>query len=191
MGMGRMESESARRAQRTRIRDIVLLSLYGAGALTLAMAAPNAVRLLKYVEPETAHKRRAEYRIKEALGRALRRGDVVRDRRGKYSLTRRGLLRAERVRLMTQEPEQWDGKWRVVIFDVWESRRKVRNRLRLLLLEKGFLRLQDSVWVYPYPCEEFVVLLRAELKLGGALVYIIADSIDNERHLKREFGLPS
>jgi CRISPR/Cas system-associated endoribonuclease Cas2 len=186
-----MERASAQKTKRSKLRDIVLLSMYGASAITLAVLAPNAVRLLKYVEPDTSLKRRADHRIKEAVGRMMKSGHIRLDSRGRFQLTESGQKHAERLRLMSETHPRWDGKWRVVIFDVWERRRRVRNRLRALLVEKGFLRLQDSVWVFPHPCEEFIVLLRAELRLGGALIYIIAESIDREASLKRLFGIPS
>lgn len=190
MGMGQQEERSARLGKRIRVRDAVLQALYGAGVVSVALLAPNAVQLLKHIDPDFSKKRRADYRIQESIRRLEKAGSLLRRGTG-YELTERGFRQAELAALATARvPRSWDRKWRVVIFDVWESRKSVRNRLRALLAERGFVRLQDSVWVYPYPCEEFIVLLRAELKLGGALVYIIAESIDSEKKLIREFGIP-
>jgi DNA-binding transcriptional regulator PaaX len=52
------------------------------------------------------------------------------------------------------------------MFDVPERRRKVRDTLRFLLRNAGFVRFQDSAWVYPYPCNDLVELLRTELASG-------------------------
>ena len=41
----------------------------------------------------------------------------------------------------------WDGKWRVLIFDINE-RRRLRTQLRRLLDGVGFVRLQDRL-AYP------------------------------------------
>lgn len=189
--MGNQEERSRQEGKRTRVKDAVLLALYGAGVVSLALMAPNAVRLLKHIDPDFAKKRRADHRVREAA-RRMERAGLLRRSAGGYELTKRGLKSAELANLSrAREPRTWDRKWRIVIFDVWEKRKAVRNRLRAMLRERGFVRLQDSVWVYPYPCEEFVVLLRAELRLGGALVYIIAESIDKERSLMRDFGIPS
>ncbi len=43
----------------------------------------------------------------------------------------------------------WDGKWRIVFFDILETSRHIRNTLRLKLKELGFGMLQRSVWVTP------------------------------------------
>lgn len=42
--------------------------------------------------------------------------------------------------------KQWDGKWRVVIFDIPEKHRKLRKILRNKLREWEFVPWQKSVW---------------------------------------------
>lgn len=44
------------------------------------------------------------------------------------------------------EDENWDGKWRVVIFDIPEKHRKLRNTLRSQLKQWQFIPWQKSVW---------------------------------------------
>ncbi len=53
----------------------------------------------------------------------------------------------------------------------------------------GFVKLQESVWVYPYECERVIALLKAQYKMGKELVYIVAGEIENNDWLKKEFGL--
>ena len=86
-------------------------------------------------------------------------------------------------------PKRWDKKWRVIIFDINEKRKRIRESVRRMLLSFGFVRLQDSVWVYPYDCEDLIVLLKAELKIGKELLYMIVDSIENDTGLKRHFEI--
>ncbi len=43
--------------------------------------------------------------------------------------------------------EVWDGKWRIVVFDIPEDKRKVRNIFRGRLKIWGFKPWQKSVWV--------------------------------------------
>ncbi len=50
--------------------------------------------------------------------------------------------------------KRWDGKWRMVLFDIPEARRKVRDALRKKLKELGFLEFQKSVFIFPYPCDD-------------------------------------
>lgn len=44
------------------------------------------------------------------------------------------------------EDKEWDGKWRVVIFDIPEEKRIIRNLFRRNLKKWGFKHLQKSVW---------------------------------------------
>lgn len=45
------------------------------------------------------------------------------------------------------EEDKWDKKWRIVIFDIPEKHRKVRNVFRRKLKEWGLVSWQKSVWV--------------------------------------------
>lgn len=75
------------------------------------------------------------------------------------------------------------------MFDIPERRRRVRTRVRQTLTTMGFYRLQDSVWVYPYDCEELIILLKADFKIGKDLLYVIADKVEHDAPLKTHFGL--
>ena len=185
-----IEARVARRAKREKIQDIVLSGLFATTALGLALTAPNAVQLLKYVEKYAGPKQRLDRRISQAMTRLRAKRLIHSD----HSLTESGRKRAESLdsilRVRPSVPLRWDRKWRIVIFDVWERRRKVRDRLRIMLESNGFVLLQGSVWVYPYPCEELFAFLRANLKLGVAMRYIVADEIENDIELRERFNLP-
>lgn len=45
------------------------------------------------------------------------------------------------------EEKDWDGKWRIVIFDIPEQKRVIRNLFRRNLKKWGFKHLQKSVWI--------------------------------------------
>ena len=87
------------------------------------------------------------------------------------------------------KPRRWDEKWRILIFDVKEERKSLREKIRRTLISLGFCRLQDSVWVYPYDCEDLITLLKADFRVGKDLLYVIADTIENDDWLKREFQI--
>ena len=55
----------------------------------------------------------------------------------------------------TQWNRQWDGAWRLVLFDIPETQRALRLRLRRRLHEFRFGYLQDSVWISPDPVDAF------------------------------------
>jgi len=72
-----------------------------------------------------------------------------------YRLTDLGRLRALRGRdPQARWARSWDGRWRLVLFDVPVSRDTYRQRLRRYLADQGFGCLQGSVWVTPDPMEQ-------------------------------------
>lgn len=70
-----------------------------------------------------------------------------------YTLTSEG---EERLRILTfrNQPikkQVWDGRWRLVLFDIPEVKKESRYHIRRLLKELGFHRLQLSAWIHPLP----------------------------------------
>ena len=72
------------------------------------------------------------------------------------SLTEKGILRAINLsfRRLERKKENWDGKWRMVAFDIPNSHRKGRNALNYRLKMGGFYELQESIFLYPYDCKK-------------------------------------
>ena len=185
-----IEDRVAQRQKRQRIQDIVLTGLYATTAVGLAIAAPNTVQLLRYVQKYVGPQENVDKRLYQALARLRAKGLVTKQN----TLTKSGRARA--VGLDSIEtvaptiPLRWDRKWRVVMFDIWETRKAERDRLRGVLLRMGFVKLQASVWIFPYPCEELFVYVRTQLRLGPAVKYMVVEEIDNDRALRIEFDLP-
>lgn len=57
----------------------------------------------------------------------------------------------------------WDGIWRMVIFDIPEQHRRVRGVLRRRLKEWGFVAWQKSVWASKKPLTEHLRKLVKDL----------------------------
>jgi len=89
----------------------------------------------------------------------------------------------------SRKHKRWDGRWRVVIYDIHENRKVLRSRLQRTIQAFGFSKLQQSVWVYPYDCEELIILLKAEFKIGKDVLYMVVEKIENDTMLKEYFGL--
>src|SRR3989344_9603665 len=196
--MGIMERDAGRERIRRRIWgtfQLTLLATVAVGVVVLiAATAPNAAQLLKYF-PGYKKGAKFNYQAKTALGRLAAKGLILfEERNGKrYArVTDAGeeILALESLREKSaQKPKRWDGRWRVVLFDIPERRRGVRNRLRLFMQEDGFVRLQDSVWVYPYDCEDLIALAKANFRIGFDVLYMIVEQLERDNHLREHFGL--
>ena len=173
------------------MRNAVLVTIGLAGMLSVAAVAPGAVQLLKV----TGVNARLRYQTKTVLGKLKHKGEiefVERDGKKYVRLTERGerVLELSGDRLMKTRPKKWDRRYRLVMFDIPERRKRTRDALRFKMNEVGFLRVQDSAWMYPYDCEEFIALLKAELHLGKDVLYAVIEEIDNDMWIRKHFGLP-
>ncbi|MFN4212751.1 MAG: CRISPR-associated endonuclease Cas2 [Microgenomates group bacterium] len=57
----------------------------------------------------------------------------------------------ELIPLIKFEEKKWDKIWRILIFDIPEKSRLVRDQLRKKIKDLGFARWQKSVYVTPHP----------------------------------------
>lgn len=176
---------------RVNIEGIVLKTIAVAGLMTVAICAPNALKLLKQFDFNKKRKKNPKYLINEAVGRLIRKNLVKIDRDGKLSLSKAGIERLYFLEegKLAKKKQKWDGKWRMVIFDINEKRKKSREHLRYLLNKIGFVRLQDSVWVYPYEAEEIISLIKVDNFLQKEVLYLMIEKVGNDDNLRKHFRL--
>ncbi len=175
------------------VQAIILACLGIAGILALGAVAPNAVQLLRYLPG--VNKSKKTYYINSAVNRLKNKGLIkFTTRNGKTfaRLTANGrqklkLYQLNEIRI--KQPKHWDKRWRLVIFDIKEMRRRTRDQLRRQLTQFNFHRLQHSVWVSPYECEELIFMIKTALGLGREVVYITAEKIENDKWLRNFFNL--
>ena len=191
--MGIVESEARTRRKRRDIQNAVLSAVGIAGVLAVTMIAPNIFQALPRI---LGDKYKLGYRAKTAAGRLAKKGllrFVLRNGVRCAELTEKGrkalALETMKTAQLSKRPRRWDKQYRLVMFDVPQYRRATRDRLRRVMRECGFLRLQDSVWIYPYDCEELMALIKADLRIGKDVLYAVVESVENDAWIKRHFGL--
>jgi DNA-binding transcriptional regulator PaaX len=176
------------------VQEKTLLILLGVIALGGPRTIVQQARLISELRKEWKNIDR------RSVARSLRRlseeklvsEEVLPDGSVRFALTVEGDRKARFLSLfgptiLFKKPKVWDGKWRVVAFDIPEKSRSFRRILREHLHEAEFYQLQQSVFVSPYPYEKpFAELIR--LYEAEPYVRIMAVSwLDNETHLKRIF----
>lgn len=178
------------------MKNLLLRSLAATGIVTVALIAPKMTRLLKELDRPAKNRTQLYRRITQGISRLEQSGLVTVS--GEYAkrrvkITEKGLQMLKQIEFgeyTISEPAFWDGKWRVLIFDINERRRRVRDQLRRFLQGAGFVRIQDSVWVYPYQCDEFISLVRAHLKSGvGEMRSFVAEALESDKQLREHFRL--
>lgn len=107
-------------------------------------------------------------------------------------LTKEGRTKALFINYETMRlprPKHWDGKWRVVLFDIPEDKKRARDALRQKLVHIGFQELQKSVLVYPFPCQNQLDFLIEYFDLRRYVRTLEATNIDVAFHLQKKFRL--
>ena len=177
------------------VAQIILLILSRAGRTTFR-------QLRSHPHTRMLGAERSANSFYTALARLKRRRYISRTADHSYELTSSGeyaalkaLVRKEHTdhesRLTSTEAikQKWDGKWRIVLFDVPESKRPVRDYLRGVLKRHGFCEFQRSMWVWPYRLPSFITNLLADPQMRKYARALTTYDIDYDEDLRRIFKL--
>lgn len=171
----------------------VLRVMAGVGAVGMIFlfpgAAPGFAALLGL-------KRYRDYEVNQVMKRLIRQKYVSLtendDGTTTIRITKSGLTRALTYELDTMhlvKPTKWDKKWRVVVFDVPEKYKGLRNAFRMRLQQLGLHQLQESVYVSPYPCFDEVEFLRELYGVAFTTKYLLVEKIEDDVSLREHFSL--
>ena len=111
---------------------------------------------------------------------------LVEKKDDKYILTFLGLKYFKRIKQKNSDREikKWDGRWRVVMFDIPEKLRKERNWLRHQLYGLEYQLIQKSVFLGKWPLTEDFFNEIIERRLNNFIRLITVGEIDDEEILK-------
>ncbi len=171
----------------TKIKTIDVLKVIAAGSIivgteiipSLAMILVNTVKLWKEVN-------------KSDLGKIIKRLEkqemlAIREKGNKVSIeiTEKGKNRLLQYDFenLERKSKKRDGKWRLIVFDVPESKKKNRDAFRKKLLQIGCIRLQDSVFVNAFPCKDEVDFLCHYLEISGFVTLLVIAKIERGEQL--------
>jgi len=107
-------------------------------------------------------------------------------------ITRNGLVRALTYQLDSmkiKKPKRWDRKWRVVIFDIPEKYKRVRELFRMRLKQLELYPLQDSVYIHPFPCFKEIEFLRELYGISMKVEYLLVEKLEDDDYLRERFDL--
>jgi DNA-binding transcriptional regulator PaaX len=168
------------------------------GVLIAAVIAPNAVQafgfLLKdkeYVSWEKFNKSRVRQYVGQMEKQNLIKRSIKNSQRC-YILTdkgRRFVLKQDINKLQLNRPKKWDGRWRVVIFDIPERKKVARDALRQKFTKLGMFQLQKSVFVYPFDCKKEVDFVSDYFDVANDILYLEARVYEAEKQLRNFFNL--
>ena len=179
---------------KSEITKDILSGLLIAGAIWVAASSPYFIRNL--LNSQKKWKKYPKKRVYDTFYILRKQGYIKFETRNNQiyiSLTQEGKKKAGMFQinsLKIKKPKKWDGKWRIVIFDIAQLKKIYREAFRGKLKELGFYPLQKSVWAYPFDCQAEIELLKEFFGLSEKEIrIIIAESIGEDTGLKEFFKL--
>jgi phenylacetic acid degradation operon negative regulatory protein len=141
-----------------RIRDILLLTLAGIGDVAHEIKDPMQIMGKSY---EAMYgfipNRYKRSNFLQTVRRTLKTGNiekVIKNGEVYLRLTSRGTKNLHRDFPILNLTKKWDKRWVIVVFDISEKSKSIRNNLRNKLKSLGFGMLQKSIWISPLSITE-------------------------------------
>lgn len=104
---------------------------------------------------------------------------IIKDKNTFYIITPKGEEYADSVLSVLKKSPKWDKKWRLVMFEIPEKNRALRDKLRRALSGLGLGILQSSVWVSPQDVQKQIEEIDKKLSLGFQMKYFEVASKPN------------
>jgi len=170
------------------------------GGIAVASTSPVFVsmvlpKIYKYVGYKLKNKKN-DKKFYDTFYRLKKEGMLFFENRGGQlyiSLTPEGKKRAGKYQiddLEIKKPKKWDGKWRILIFDIKNKQKIKRETLRGKIKELGLYQIQKSVWVYPFDFRKEIELLREFFGLKkDDMKMITALEIEDDAKTRKYFNL--
>ncbi len=177
-----------------RLGKKVLLLLAAGVSLSLTQRPDYHFRIVQSIEKEW--KKIKERNLRNSIRRLYQSKmiDFEENDDGTVSvvLGDKGKIRVLRYNLddiKLKKPARWDKMWRIVIFDIPESKKQARDSFARKLTNIGFVPLQKSVFVYPHDCRDEIEFISEVFEIKPYVRFVLAKEVDVALHLKRRFNL--
>lgn len=173
-------------------KEKILLLLLGGLAFGCAYTSRRQNMVLKTIAGEW--KKFDKKELREGIRDLCRYDFINKDNKGGFinlGLTKKGKLKALNIQLenIKNKKEKWDGKWRMIAFDIPEKYKAERDALRHRLRAIGFRELQKSIFVTPVNCGKEMAAFIEFFELQKYVRFCILEFIDNENLLKKSFRM--
>ena len=161
----------------------------------LMPVAPKAIRPLLCQISKKCHAARNEAFIKSLSYLNKKRLVSIAEENGQPIITlsengKKRILQFNLDQMVIKRPKQWDGCWRVVLFDIPERKKRGREVLRGKLKKLGFYQLQKSCFVHPFDCKSEIDYISELFEVSPYVNFIVAKEIEGTTQLQKIFNLP-
>ena len=178
------------------IARTILKGIAITGMVLMAASSPyGAPRLLQALGKELERRkwRQVQKVLHDLKKRKLVRMKFLGDGALEVRITKKGdgIVRKIKIdELAIPQPNHWDERWRVMIFDIPNHKHKYRLAFIQKLKNLGFRMIQKSVWVHPYPCDEEIMIVRKFYGIEPYVTYLETAHVEDENVWREKFDLP-
>ena len=178
-------------------REILFMAAVGPIVLS-SLFLPNAPQMLRPIMKWRKNWGKIDrQRIREAINRLNQKRLIKLTQKGNdlyieiTEIGKRLIKNFDYDNIELPSHKKWDKKWRLVIFDIPEKKSKERRALSVKLKDLGFYPLQESVFIYPYNCQDEIDFICEFLSVDRYVAYCTVETIDKrEGELRKIFNLP-
>ena len=179
---------------RSNSRHYRILENISAGDLFVGfLSSAGSTRLMYKVARKRARDRYTNRKAIEELEKCGYVQRIIKSGNVNFFITKEGKQALHNIYKQTlnaaKHPGHWDGAWRVVLYDFPENERSLRNSLRYVLTKCGFLKIQKSVWIFPYDAPLLSSLLANNPVISAHTAYMNATGLTHETAYKKHFKL--
>lgn len=180
----------------------VLITAAIGGVIAVGIMAPNLFHILRVDSRERGRRLTKEGFKKVRSGcYQLRRSGFMEsclDSKGELGLrlTQKGKQMVEKLlgirtkqdkkptRVYIQPPDEWDEKWRFIMFDIPVDFNTARDALRKDLIAAGCFQLQQSIFVYPFSCIKEIKAIAQHLDIQRYVEVCTVEDFSNKYAFK-------
>lgn len=175
------------------ITKTILLSMLAIGAVGGVITLPGLAVLGKeFVGWKKYNRSRLKFALKRLHRQKMINFSEKSDGTIKVELIERGYKRVLEYKLEEMKiktPQEWDGLWRMVIFDIPDKKKQAREALRTKLKTLGFYKFQKSIFVHPYDCKDEIDFIKELFSINPFVKFVVAREIDDNFKLQKIFSL--
>ena len=173
----------------------ILKAVALSGAVIIASTSPHfGIRVMGAFEKELNRKKWHEFKKAVDSLKRRKRLHVTQNSDGTFTLeiTQIGQNTVKKYdldNLKIERPDQWDGGWRVISFDIPKHKKSARQALLNKLKELGFIMLQKSIWTHPFECRHELAIIAKAFEVEPYIYSFIAWGLegDKEYRLRKSF----
>src|SRR3989344_5269589 len=170
----------------------ILKGLVLGGFIVVCFALPGFAQVATLFQSKGA---KDNYRIKRTILELKKKRFVdVYEKDGKEvveitELGKKRVLEYDLDDMKLKIPKKWDGLWRIVSFDIPESKKRGRDAISNKIKELGMYSIQKSMFISHYPCKNEIDFIGEFFNVRKYIIYMKVKEIEGVTKLKKLFKI--